>query len=82
MALTAQESGCVSARATRQLTHPGSPGKSRYTIVLMQEYVNVQAVDFHCAADYVMDFFRTSVENKGTAIVEDWTCRLFAETEE
>lgn len=80
MALTAEkEKGCLSARATRQITHPGSPTKSKYTIVLLQEYVDISAFDFHCQADYVTHFFSHYVDNKDTAIVEDWQCRLFNE---
>ena len=74
-----KEKGCVSARVTKQISHPGSPGKSKYTIVCMQEYVNIHAFDMHCATDYVADFFKTCVENEKTALVKEWTCRLFAE---
>ena len=80
MALTLEnESGCIRAGATRQIPHPGSPGKSKYTIVLLQEYVNIEAFDLHCKAGYVTDFFKTYVDNEDTGIVEDWGCRLFAE---
>lgn len=80
MALTlAKEKGCVRAHATRQISHPGSPSKSKYPIVLLQEYVDVKAFDVHCAADYVTDFFKEFIENKETAIVADWQCRLFKE---
>jgi quinol monooxygenase YgiN len=72
------EKGCLNARVTRQIQHPGSPTKSKYTIVLLQEYTNVQAFDT-CSADYVTSFFKTYIENKDTAIVEDWQCRLFSE---
>lgn len=73
------ESGCLNARITRQIEHPGSPTKSKYTIVLLQEYVDINAFDIHCNADYVTNFFKTYIENKDTAIVEDWRCRLFTE---
>jgi len=80
MALTLEnENGCVRAHATRQITHPGSPGKSKYTIVLLQEYINVEAFELHCAADYVTECFKKYVENKDTGIVADWSCRLFSE---
>lgn len=80
MAVTLKnESGCLKAHATRQISHPGSPGKSKYTIILLQEYVNIDAFDFHCASDYVTNFFKEYIENKNTAIVEDWRCRLFSE---
>lgn len=77
MALTAKEAGCVRAHATRQIQHPGSLGQSKYTIVLLQEYVNVAAFDLHCASDYIIRFFETYVSNSDTAIVEEWQCRLF-----
>ncbi|HEY2811403.1 MAG TPA: antibiotic biosynthesis monooxygenase [Rhabdochlamydiaceae bacterium] len=79
MALTGKEKGCLRAHATRQITHPNAPGKSKYTIVLFQEYVNLQAFDTHCKADYVSHFFEKYVANEDTAIVEEWTCRLFSE---
>ena len=81
MDLSRKESGCVRAHATRQISHPGSPGKSKYTIVLLQEYVDIKAFDIHCAADYVTSFFKNFIENKETALVADWRCRLFSEEE-
>lgn len=74
------EDGCLSARVTRQIKHPGSPTQSKYTIVLLQEYVDTQAFDIHCNAKYVANFFNTYINNKDTAIVDDWRCRLFSET--
>ena len=80
LALTLEkEKGCISAHVTRQISHPGSPGKSKYTIVLLQEYANIQAFDVHCAAEYVTDFFKKYIDNQETGIVKDWTCRLFTE---
>ena len=76
-----KEKGCVRAHATRQISHPGSPSKSKYTIVLLQEYVDLKAYDIHCASDYVANAFKEWVENKETAIVADWQCRLFSEDE-
>lgn len=76
-----EEPGCVSAHATRQISHPGSPGKSKYKIVLLQEYVDIEAFDAHCQADYVKSAFERYVGDVGTAIIEEWTCRLFSEDE-
>lgn len=81
MTLTLKEKGCLKAHATRQIAHPGAPGKSRYAIVLLQEYKNLEAFDIHCMSDYVTEFFGTYVQNEDTAIVEEWTCRLFNEGE-
>lgn len=82
MALTKKsEKGCISAHATRQISHPGSPGKSKYKIVLLQEYVNIGAFDLHCQADYVKNGFKKYVEDGETALVKEWTCRLFSEDE-
>lgn len=82
MALTKKsESGCIRAHATRQIPHEGSPGKSKYTIVLLQEYVDIKAFNAHCDSDYVKNAFKKYIENKETAIVEDWCCRLFSEDE-
>jgi quinol monooxygenase YgiN len=79
LALSEKESGCVKAHVTKQISHPGSPSKSKYTIVLLQEYVDIKAFDAHCAADYVTHFFKEFIENEETSIVEDWKCRLFSE---
>ena len=79
MALTANESGCVRAHATRQIPHPGSPGKSKYTIVLLQEYVDIKAFDLHYKADYVTSFFKKYIEDEKVSLVTDWRCRLFSE---
>lgn len=73
------EPGCISARVTHQLRHPGSPTKSKYTIVLLQEYDSIQAFDIHCKTEYVANFFKKFIENEETSIVEDWQCRLFSE---
>lgn len=73
------EKGCVRAHATKQIAHPGAPGKSKYTIVLLQEYVDLKAFDIHCASDYVGKAFKDLVENKETGLVADWQCRLFTE---
>lgn len=82
MALSVEkETGCVRAHATRQISHPGSPGKSKYTIVLLQEYVDIKAFDIHCAADYVKNCFKEFVENEEAGLVADWQCRLFSEDE-
>lgn len=82
MASTLKEIGCLRAHATRQIVHPGAPGKSKYTIVCLQEYRNLEAFDTHCRSEYVTEFFETYVQNEGTAIVDEWTCRLFNEGEE
>ena len=80
MTLTKEkESGCISARCTKQIAHPGSPGKSKYQIVLMQEYDSLESFDRHCAADYVVNFAENYVLNKDTGIIADWRCRLFSE---
>jgi quinol monooxygenase YgiN len=73
------EKGCLSARAMRQIAHPGSPGKSKYTIVLQQEYVDIKAYDLHCNAEYVKSFVKKYIEDKETALIADGTCRLFSE---
>ncbi|MBS0585976.1 MAG: hypothetical protein JSR76_06730 [Verrucomicrobia bacterium] len=58
MALTKKnESGCIRAHATRQISHQGAPGKSKYKIILLQEYVDLKAFDMHCQASYVKSSF-------------------------
>jgi quinol monooxygenase YgiN len=79
VAETRKELGCVRAHATRQITHPGAPTKSKYPIVLLQEYVDSKAFDQHCASEYVAKAFSELLENKETAIIEEWQCRLFGE---
>ena len=74
-----EESGCISAHATHQIDHPGSPGKSKFHLVLLQEYKDVESFDEHCQASYVKDFYVKYIENTETSIVEDWRCRLFRE---
>lgn len=81
MALTKErEKGCVRAHATKQIAHPGAPSKSKYTIVLLQEYVDLGAFDAHCASKHVEDFVQNYFENKITSLVKEWSCRLFSET--
>ena len=74
-----KESGCIRAHITRQISHPGSPSKSKYNIVLLQEYDSIKAFDIHCASDYVTDFYKSYIDNQSTGIVADWKCRLFTE---
>lgn len=75
------EKGCLRAHATKQISHPGSLGKSKYTIILLQEYVDLKAFDIHCAADYTANAFKELVDDPTTALVADWRCRLFSEEE-
>ena len=75
-----KEKGCVRAHVTKQIAHPGAPGKSKYKIVLLQEFINMQAFDIHCAADYVKGFVKDCIEGKD-AMVAEWTCRLFSEAD-
>lgn len=82
MALTLKnEKGCIRAHATRQIPHPGAPGKSKYKIVLLQEYVDLKAFDAHCKADYVTRLVKKYIENEETSIIKEWRCRLFSEAE-
>jgi quinol monooxygenase YgiN len=82
MALTKKsESGCIRAHATRQIPHPSAPGKSKYKIILLQEYADTKAFDVHCQADYVKSAFRKYVEDEETALVQEWNVRLFSEDE-
>lgn len=82
MTLTREnEEGCVRAHATKQIAHPGSPGKSKYQIILLQEYKNIEAFNTHCEASYVTNFFKNYIDHPETGIVEEWTCRLFSEAD-
>jgi hypothetical protein len=49
--------------------------------VLLQEYVDLNAFDLHCHSDYVAEAFNKYLNNEETAIIEEWTCRLFSESE-
>lgn len=75
-----QEPDCLSARATQQITHPGSPGITEYDFVLMQTYKNIAAFDQHCDASYVKDFVANCIDNPETALIANGTCRLFSES--
>ncbi len=55
----------------------GSLGKSKYTIMLLQEYVSINAFDVHCKVNYVTNFFKKFVENETASVVTDWRCRFF-----
>lgn len=79
MALTKEkEKGCLRAHATRQIPHPGAPGKSKYQIILLQEYVDIKAFDVHCKADYVTEYFKKYIDDEETSLVKDWRVRLFS----
>jgi quinol monooxygenase YgiN len=81
MKLTAAEKGCIKAHATRQIPHPSSRGQSKYTVVLLQEYVDLKAFDVHCNSEHVKSFFKQYIEDEKTSMVVDWRCRLFSEGE-
>ncbi len=82
MALTLEnEKGCLRAHATRQVLHPSALGKSKYTIILLQEYVDLNAFEAHCSADYVVNAFKELVESPASAMVSEWQVRLFKENE-
>lgn len=72
-----KETGCIKYNVTRQIPHPGSKGQSKYTILLIQEYVNTEAFDIHCQSEHVSDFIKNHIEGDNTGIVEDWRCRVF-----
>ena len=74
------ERGCSQAYAFQQITHPKSPGKSKYKIVLFQEYKDVDAFNAHTEMPYVKNFVSTYIENPETAIIQDGTCRLFRQS--
>ena len=74
-----KEKGCVKYNVTRQITHPGSKGDSKYNILLIQEYVNIEAFDMHCKSEHVAEFIKDHIENKEISIIEDWRCRIFSE---
>jgi quinol monooxygenase YgiN len=75
------ERGCVRAHATRQIAHPGAPGKSKFKIILLQEFVDIDAFNVHCNADYVTHLAKKYILDEETSLVQDWTCRLFSEEE-
>lgn len=73
------EQGCIRAHAMKQIPHPGAPSESKFTIVLQQEYVDVDAFNIHCDSEYVKKAFEECIGNEDTALVADWQCRLFSE---
>ncbi len=74
------EPGCIRAHVTKQISHPNASGKSKYTIVLLQEYIDLNAFDKHCISDHV-GRFKKLIERDETNIIADWQCRLFTENE-
>ena len=74
-----KEQGCLQAHVTQQIEHPGAPGKSKYKIVLHQQYENQEAFDLHCSSHYVATFFNTYIDNSETGLVSEWCCRLFTD---
>ena len=69
-----KEKGCIKYHVTRQISHPAAKGDSKYTLLLIQEYVNLEAFDLHCQSEHVADFVKNHLD-----IVEDWRCRVFSE---
>jgi quinol monooxygenase YgiN len=64
MALTKQsEKGCIRAHTLKQIEHPFALGKSEYTIMLFQEYIDIAAFEQHCQMDYVKRAFKHWIED-------------------
>jgi len=74
-----KEQGCLKYNVTRQILHPGTKGQSKYTIILVEEFANIEAFEIHCQSEHVSDFVKNYIENKNTGVVEDWRCRIFSE---
>ena len=72
------EEGCLRYLVTKQLPHAVSPQMSKYTVVTIEEFVDMQAFDKHCSSSYFKDFFQKYVESKVTGLVEDVNVRLFS----
>lgn len=72
------EEGCLRYLVTKQIPHAISPQMSKYTIVTIEEFVDMQAFDKHGSSSYFKDFFHKYVENKSTGLVEDLNVRLFS----
>ncbi len=74
-----KEKGCIKYNVTRQISHPAAKGQSKYGILLIQEYVNIEAFDNHCNSEHVSAFRKKHFENTDRCIIEDWRCRIFSE---
>lgn len=72
----ANEKGCLKYCVTQQIPHRGATGKSKFTIVSIEEFKDWQAFDIHCNSSYVADFIQKYIEPKDTP-VEDLYVRLF-----
>jgi hypothetical protein len=44
----------------------------------MQEYESVEDFEKHCEAPYVVEAFEVLLENKGTALIDNYECRIFS----
>lgn len=76
---SANEKGCLRAHATRQIPHPGATGQSKYRIILLQEYENIDAFNAHCRSPYVREFVEKYLIDETTSPIKEWRCRLFSE---
>ncbi len=74
-----KEKGCLKYHVTRQISHPGTKGESKFAILLIQEYENIEAFNKHCDSEHVSDFSKKHVGDESTSIIKDWRCRVFSE---
>ena len=74
-----KESGCLKYSLTRQIPHPGAPGTSKYTFVVIEEFSDIEAFDHHYQSDHVAEFIKQYIENEDTVLIEDMCVRLFRE---
>lgn len=75
MKRTQKEEGCISARITKPVDHPRMPEQTKYTVVLLQQYKNVEAFTDHCNNHDIKDFFKGEMSH----LVDDWRWRLVQE---
>jgi quinol monooxygenase YgiN len=72
------EKGCVQFNVSKQLLHSKTTAPRDFKIMLMQEYESVEDFEKHCEAPYVVEAFEVLLENKGTALIDNYECRIFS----
>ncbi len=77
--LAIREDGCIRYRVTRQIKHPQTMQESRFSIMFIEEWANIEAFEAHSVQPYITNFFERYVENPETSLTADCNVRLFSD---
>ncbi len=77
---TLREDGCIRYCVTRQIARPNTEySPSLYSIVINEEFTNIEAFNKHGNMWYIKDFFDKYIANPETSIAINSNVRIFTD---